>query len=489
MSGNLELQPEAQDDATPRTLGPGSLVSLGLGGVVGAGVFVSIGIAAHDKAGPAIIVSFLIAAIACIAVALCYCECASRIPIAGSTYAYGRAALGEIGGWLSGWNLVTCYFLAGAAVAQGWSGYFQSFLGALGYGWPARFGGAPIDLDQVHGGIVASGAMLNLPAVLILTIVSIIAYRGIKMSMGVNNLLLGLKLTTLLVVVAVGLAHFRLANWLPFAPYGWGGIGPGDKSGDTNAHGSAGVLAGAAMVFFAFGGFEMLSAYSHECKRPQTDVPRGVIATIGAITSIYIAVAIALTGMIPSSKISISAPISDAFRTINMDWAQLLVAFGAVVGMSSVLLVLVMSLPRVLFGISQGGLLPGWFGRTHTRFNTPYRSIQCVGVIACIASALLPLRILMDFVMTCTLAGYISVCVFVLILRRRQSTVQPEFHIMGGPIVPVAGVLICLMMIVAVPLMNLAALGLWLLIGRTVYAAIRRVKGQLHQPSQAANRA
>ena len=474
--------------ASERVLGPRSLIALGLGGLIGAGIFVSVGMAAHDKAGPAIILSFLVAAIACIAVALCYCECASLLPVAGSAYAYAYAAVGELGAWITGWNLVTCYFLAGAAVAQGWSGYFQSLLGALGGRWPGAWSGAPFDVDPASGRFIATGAYLDLPALLALAVITLVVYRGIRVSLRVNNTLLALKLSILGVVILVGLAHTNLANWSPLPPFGCGGrtlqnLLP--ALGGRGAAASTGRPAGAPTVFFAFGGFEMLSVYSQGCRSPRRDVPIGVIGTVCLLTLIYIAVAAAVIGMVPYHQISVQAPISEAFRSAGMGWAQLLVAFGAVAGMSSVLLVVVMSLPRVLMAVGRDGLLPErFFNAMHPVYRTPYRSVVLVGLVYILLSSLLPLRLIMDAVMMATLAGYVAVCLFVLLLRRRPASTEPAFRVPFGPVIPLFGIAVCLLLMLSLPPVNWIRLGVWWGIGILVYAAYGYRHSALSAPRQ-----
>lgn len=479
--------PEAAepDGGAERVLGPASLTALGLGGLIGAGIFVSVGMAAHDKAGPSIVLSFLVAATACIAVALCYCECASRLPVAGSAYAYAYASLGKVGAWITGWNLATCYLLAGAAVSQGWSGYFQSLLGGFGMVWPRAVGGAPFDVEPASGRFLATGSALDLPALLALAAVTCIAYRGIRVSLRVNNLLLILKLSVLAIVIGVGLAHTNLANWSPFAPFGYGGLSFQTLFGGQTAMASTGMLAGAATVFFAFGGFEMLSVYSHECRSPRRDVPLGVIFTIGLLTLIYIGVAAAIIGMVPYDRISVSAPISEAFKAAGMGWAQLLIAFGAVAGMLSVLLVIVMSLPRVLMAVGQDGLLSArFFNALHPTYRTPSKSVLGVGLAAMLLGSLLPLRVVMDTVMMATLAGYIAVCVFVLILRRKPSSPEPPFRAPLGPVVPLFGIAVCLLLMFSLPPVNWIRVGVWWMAGLLVYAAYGRRQSALAHENQ-----
>jgi basic amino acid/polyamine antiporter, APA family len=458
-----------------RVLNVKSLVALGLGGLIGAGIFVSVGMAAHDKAGPAIILSFVVAAIACIAVALCYCECASTLPVAGSSYAYGAASFGKFGGWIAGWNLIACYFLAGAAVSQGWSGYLQSLLGAFDVAIPKLWSGAPIDINPKTGQFAATGAILDLPAFLILALLTVVVYRGIRISLRVNNLLLVLKLSVLAVVVLVGLTRINPANWTPFAPFGWGGLSLAGIFGSQAGAASVGMLAGATTAFFAFGGFEMLSVYSQECRSPRRDVPLGVIITICLLTLIYIAVASVVTGMVPYDQISVKAPISEAFAAAGMPWAQLLVACGAVAGMTSVLLVVLMSLPRVLAAIGRDGLLPSeFFGAIHPRFLTPSKGVLLVGIGAMLLGSLLPLGFVMDAVMMATLAGYIGVCVCVLILRRKPQVQEPVFRVPFGLVIPTFGIAVCLLLMFSLPPINWLRLAAWWGIGAIIYAAYGR---------------
>lgn len=447
-------------EPTPnRILSPMSLIALGLGGIIGAGIFVSVGVAAHDKAGPAVILSFGVAAIAAIAVALCYCECASSLPVAGSAYAYAYATIGEVGAWVVGWNLATCYFLAGAAVAQGWSGYFQSLLGSFHYSLPKLLSSPPFDMNPVNGHFEMTGAIGNLPALLILGVILFVVYRGVRLSVSFNNILLALKLLLLAVVVLVGVAHFQVRNWTPFAPFGYGGLTL-----------STGMLAAAPSAFFAFGGFEMLSVYSQECRRPHRDVPIGVIATILLITVVYIAVATAITGMVPHTQISVTAPISEAFRTIGMPWAQLLVAFGAVIGMTSVLLGVVMSLPRVLWAVGQDGLLSSrFFSTLHPKFQTPTKNILFVGITMMFLGFLLPIRFVMEFVMMATLTGYIAVCIFSILLRRSAPSKKEVFRLPFGPLIPLLGIAVCLLLLFSSPLTNWLWLGAWWGLGLMVY--------------------
>jgi len=337
-------------------------------------------------------------------------------------------------------------------------------------------------MNPATGRFSTTGAILDLPALLALAAITFVVCRGLRVSLRVNNLILALKLAVLGLVIGIGLAHFRAANWVPFAPFGLGGLSLRallSGAGSQAARAATGMLAGAATVFFAFGGFEMLSAYSDECRRPRRDVPLAVIATIGLLTLLYIAVAVALTGMVPYNQISVSAPISDAFRAAGMPWVQLLVAAGAVAGMTSVLLVVVMSLPRVLVGIGRDGLLPDRiFNRLHPVYVTPFRSMLIVGAAAALLGSLLPLRLVMDAVMMATLAGYVAVCAFVLVLRRHTASQEPIFRAPLGPVIPLFGIAVCLLLMLSLPPVNWLRLGAWWTAGLAIYLVRRALSGR-----------
>jgi APA family basic amino acid/polyamine antiporter len=452
---------DADDGSCSRTqLGPTALITLGLGGIIGAGIFFSIGMAITTAGGTPVFSALLIAALACFAVALCYCECASAVPDAGSAYAYARVCIGEFGGWISGFNLATCYLLAGAAVSKAWSGYFQNLLTAFGAGWPRAIGSEPLVMSA-SGGVGTSGMLLNLPAALGLAGVTLVARRGLRISLMANQVLLILKLSVLALVIVLGLAHTHPENWISSKPEG--GILISPKSD---------IFAAATMLFFAFGGFEMLSVYSQECRNPRTDVPRGVAGTIAIVTLIYGLTAAALVGMTPHNRIDVSAPLSAAFRDAGMTWVGMLIAAGALIALTSVLLLIVMSLPRLLMAISEEGLLPrAFFGRIHPVFGTPSRSITGIGISLMLLGALVPIDAVMQVVMMATLVGYISVCTFVLLMRRDRHQHNPPFRIPGGPLVPIIGIAVCAVLLSKSPPVLWVWLTVWWGIGTAVYAA------------------
>ena len=467
------LQQEAGDERRlRRVLGPGSLTGLGVGGIIGTGIFVMLGMAAHGKAGPAITLSFVLAAVACIAIALCYAEFASAVPAGGSAYTYAYATLGELPAWVIGWNLVTCYLLGAASVAQGWSHYFQSFVGAFGLQLPGALTGAPLDFNATAGKVVATGALLDLPAALIVLLMATVIVRGLRASLRFNMAMLIVKLAVILFVVVVGAFYIHPQNWHPFAPYGlaglslfgktWGQVGPGGQP--------VGMFAGAALVFYAYIGFDALSAYTEECRTPRRDVPIAILASVGICAALYVAVAVVLTGMVRYDLISLKAPISDAFRQVGLPWAQFLVALGALTGITSVLLVMLLSLPRILMAMGRDGLLPsGFFNAVHPRYQTPWKATLWASALIVPVAALLPLGVLADVAIMGVLFGYLVICGAVLLLRRTHAGKEPVFRAPFGPLVPLFGIATCLLMMLSLPAENWLRLLTWLLIGTAVY--------------------
>jgi APA family basic amino acid/polyamine antiporter len=327
-----------------------ALTSLGIGCIIGTGIFVLTGIAAHDKTGPALILSFVIAGLACIFAALCYAEFASTVPVAGSAYTYAYATLGELLAWIIGWDLILEYTVASASVAHGWSHYFQNLIGMSGIKVPAVFSRAPFDYDPALGKLIVTGTWFDLPAVLVAAVVAALLVKGIRESATVNTLMVVVKLAAVLVVIAVGAFYVDRRNWAPFAPYGYSGISLFGHTvlGRADAGGAPlGMLAGAAMIFYAYIGFDSVSTHAEEARNPKRDVPIGIIASLLVCTVLYIAVAAVLTGMVPYHQIDVDAPVAVAFQQKGLPWVQFFVSVGAITGITSVLLVLMLSQPRV----------------------------------------------------------------------------------------------------------------------------------------------
>ena len=456
-----------------RVLGPVTLSSLGVGAIIGTGIFVLTGIGAHDKAGPALILSFVVAGIACIFAALCYAEFASMVPVAGSAYTYAYATMGELFAWIIGWDLILEYAVASATVAHGWSHYFQDFISIFGIKLPQAFTIAPFDYDTALGHFVTTGAMFDLPAILITILVTAILVKGIQASATFNATMVGIKLVIVFFVIIVGAFYIDPKNWQPFAPFGYGGLSFFGHTlfGQTDVNGTAlGMLAGAATIFFAYIGFDSISTHAEEAKNPQRDVPIGILSSLIICTILYIAVSAVLTGMVPREKIDLNAPVSNAFAVVGLPWAQFLISLGAIAGITSVLLVMMLSQPRVLLAIARDGLIPvSFFGAIHDKFRTPWKSTILTGVFVAIMAALLPLRILAELVNIGTLLAFVIVCGAVLIMRYTNPEAERPFRAPFVPLVPILGILTCVMLMFSLPVENWWRLIIWLAIGFIIY--------------------
>jgi len=469
-----------------RVLGPVTLTSLGVGAIIGAGIFVITGAAAHDKAGPALMLSYVVAGLACIFAALCYAEFASMAPVAGSAYTYAYTTVGELFAWIIGWDLVLEYAVGAATVANGWSSYFQSVLSnpiIFNYTLPKAISGPPINYDPAIGEVVATGSFINLPAVIIVAIITVVLVVGIKESAGFNATMVIVKVACVLFVIIVGAFYVNPANWTAtdpanpsrtgFAPYGYTGLSFFGKTiaGLTDAGGQPlGVLAGAAIIFFAYIGFDSVSTHSEEAKNPQRDVPIAIIVSLIVCTLLYIAMVAVLTGMVPYYKININAPVADAFRQVGLNWAEFLIAVGGVTGITSVMLVMMLSQPRVLLAMARDGLLPkGFFGDVHEKFRTPWKSTILTGLFVGSLAAFLPINILSDLVNIGTLFAFVVVCVAVLIMRRTHPDAKRPFRAPLVPLVPILGILTCLLLMFSLPPENWLRLLIWLLIGFLIY--------------------
>ncbi len=456
-----------------RILGPVALTSLGVGAIIGTGIFVLIGVAAHDKAGPAVTLSFAVAGMACIFAALCYAEFASMVPVAGSAYTYAYATLGELMAWIIGWDLILEYGVASATVAHGWSKYFQDFIGIFGLGVPALFANAPFDFDPANGLLSSTGAWVDLPAVLITFAVTVVLVKGIKESANFNAGMVIVKVAIVLLVIVLGAMYVKPANWIPFAPFGFSGLSIFGHTvlGEPGTGGApVGVLAGAAMIFFAYIGFDSISTHAEEAKNPQRDIPIALIGSLIVCTILYIAVAAVITGMVPYNKISIDAPVSNAFMQVGIGWAQFVISLGAITGITSVLLVMMLSQPRIFLAMARDGLLPkSFFGAIHEKFRTPWKSTLLTGVFVATLGGMLPLRLLAELVNIGTLFAFVVVCSAVLIMRKTHPDANRPFRDPLVPFVPIAGILTCLMLMFSLPVENWIRLIGWLFIGIVIY--------------------
>jgi APA family basic amino acid/polyamine antiporter len=469
----LLLEEMKGENRLRRVLGPVTLTSLGVGAIIGTGIFVLTGVAAHDKAGPALILSFALAGIACIFAALCYAEFASMVPVAGSAYTYAYATLGELFAWIIGWDLVLEYAVASSAVAHGWSAHFKDLLKSVGIEMPYAFSNAPFDFDVEKGRFLSTGAYFDITAILITVVITAILVKGIRESAGFNAAMVAVKLVIVLFVIVVGVFYINPKNWFPFAPYGYTGVSFFGHTlfGQTGRGGAPlGALAGAAIIFFAYIGFDSVSTHAEEAKNPQRDVPIGIIASLILCTVLYIAVSAILTGMVPYDKIDINAPVADAFRQQGLPWAQRLIDIGAITGITSVLLVMMLSQPRILLAMARDGLVPqGFFGAVHDKFRTPWKSTILTGIFVSVMAAFLPLRILAELTNIGTLLAFVIVCSSVLIMRYKHPEAERPFRAPFGVFVPILGILSCLLLMFSLPPENWWRLIIWLGIGFVIY--------------------
>lgn len=456
-----------------RILGPVALTSLGVGAIIGTGIFVLTGIAAHDKAGPAIILSFIVAGLACVFAALCYAEFASMVPIAGSAYTYAYATLGELFAWIIGWDLILEYAVCSATVAHGWSAYFQDFIGIFGLKIPPGLQRAPMDFDPSTGMLASTGTIIDLPAIIIAVIITLILVKGIKESVGFNATMVIIKVTIVLFVIAVGAFYIIPENWEPFAPFGLSGISFFGKTifGKTGLGGApVGMLAAAATIFFAYIGFDSISTHAEEAKNPKRDVPIAIITSLLVCTVLYIAVSAVITGMVPYDKINIDAPVSNAFAQVGLPWAQFLISLGAIAGITSVLLVMMLSQPRIFLAMARDGLVPPKiFGAVHEKFRTPWKSTILTGIFVSILAGFLPLRILAELVNIGTLFAFVIVCSAVLIMRKTYPNAERPFRAPLVPFIPIMGIITCLLLMFSLPEENWLRLFIWLVIGACIY--------------------
>jgi APA family basic amino acid/polyamine antiporter len=450
-----------------RTLGPLSLVALGIGAIIGAGIFSLTGIAAADNAGPAVVISFLIAAVGCGFAGLCYSELSGMIPAAGSAYSYAYASLGELVAWIIGWALTLEYAVGAATVSVSWSAYVTSFLANFGLALPHALTASPFDTDAM--GHAAPG-IVNLPAVLIIVLVSLLLIRGISESAKVNGAIVVVKLAVVAAVIGFGAFYVKPANWHPFVP-------PND--GTFGHFGISGVFRGAATVFFAYIGFDAVSTAAQETKNPERDMPIGILGSLAICTVLYVLVCLVVTGLVSYTQLHVAAPVALAIDQTPLHWLKIAVTVGAIAGLTSVILVMLLGQSRVFYSMASDGLLPPVFAAVHPTFRTPWLSNLLFMGFAGVAGGFLPITQLGHMTSFGTLLAFVIVCVGVLVLRRTDPTRRRAFRTPWAPYTPIAGILVCGALMLSLPLQTWILAMVWLVIGLGVFFSYSRFHSRL----------
>jgi basic amino acid/polyamine antiporter, APA family len=427
-----------------RVLGQGQLILLGIGAIIGAGIFVLTGQVASQNAGPGLVISMVMAGVACALAGLCYAELASMIPVAGSAYTYAYATLGELAAWIIGWDLVLEYALSSSTVALGWGATAVSLLADVGIVIPPQFTTAPF----------------NLPAALVVLLITGLLVLGVKESARTNTIIVIVKLAVIAIFIVAGSFFVKPELWHPLVP---------PNTGTFGEFGWSGVLRGAGVIFFAYIGFDAVSTAAQEARNPQRDIPRGILWSLAICTVLYIAVALVLTGIVDYRKLDVASPISVGIEATGLTWLAPVIKIGALAGLFSVMLVNLMAQPRIFFSMARDGLLPAWAAKVHPRFRTPHVTTLVTGICVAVAAATLPLNVLSQLVSMGTLLAFAIVCGGVLLLRRTDPDLARPFRVPLVPYLPIAGVLACLYLMIGLPLSTWGRLVLWLAAGLSIY--------------------
>ncbi len=443
-----------------RTLGPWQLIAVGIGAIIGAGIFVITGTAAAQYAGPGIVISFVIAGVGCVFAGLCYAELAAMIPYSGSAYTYAYAAFGRFAAWIIGWDLVLEYGMAAASVSAGWSGYFAAFMSSIGLPIPVALSSAPITIKD--GIFVTTGALINLPAVAIIGFLTALLIVGVRTSATVNGLMVLLKVGIVILVILFGLPLIQMANLVPFVP---------ENTGTVGEFGWSGILRAAGVIFFAYIGFDAVSVAAQEARNPQRDMPIGILGSLAICTILYILMSLTMVGLAPYSTLNVANPVSVAIGAggEQLAWLLPLVNLGAIAGLSTVILISLYGQSRIFYSMSRDGMLP-WFDKVSPTFGTPVRGTLIIGIFSALFGGLFPLDILGELVSIGTLLAFVLVCIGVIVLRYTKPNVPRPFKAPWSPVVPVLGVIVCGAMMALLPGDTWIRLGVWFILGLLIYA-------------------
>ncbi|AGK53443.1 amino acid permease [Bacillus sp. 1NLA3E] len=447
-----------------RTLSLFDLIFLGVGCVIGTGIFVVTGVVAAQSAGPAIIISFIIAGIACALAALCYAEFSSAVPVSGSVYTYTYATMGEIFAFLIGWDLMLEYVLAISAVATGWSAYFRSLIEGFGVHFPALLSSAPG---------TGTGGMVDLPAIIIILLVTALVSIGVKESTRFNNVMVFIKLAVILTFIFAGISYVKPGNWTPFAPFGFKGI-----------------VTSAATVFFAYIGFDVIATASEEVKRPKRDMPIGIITSLVICTVLYIVVALVLTGMVPYSQLNVGDPVALALKLVGQNQLAGIISVGAVAGITTVLLALIYAQVRLSFAMSRDGLLPKGLAKVHKKYKTPFSNTWLTGFVAAGIAGFVDLTTLAHLVNMGTLAAFTLISIAIIVLRRKHPEIIATFRVPFVPVLPAISALFCIYLSISLPAITWISFAIWLSVGTIVYFLYARKNSLLNNedPKEIDNR-
>ncbi len=453
-----------------RVLGPGHLTMLGIGAIIGTGIFVLTGHAAADKAGPAVWISFIIAGVASVFAALCYAEMASMIPVAGSAYTYSYATMGELVAWIIGWDLILEYLVGAATVSVGWSGYVCRFIeNVTGWHPTDAWTQAPVIWDEATQAFVGTGHIINLPAMLIVLLVTAILVIGIRESARVNAVIVFIKVAVVLLFIAFAASFVNTANWDPMIP-----PNATDDSGNPvfGRFGWSGIFQGATMVFFAYIGFDAVSTAAQECKNPKRDLPIGILASLAVCTVLYIAMSLILTGVVHYTKLGVAYPVSLGAEATGMHWLKTSIEIGAIAGLSSVMMVMLLGQPRIFYSMARDGLFPPVAARIHPRFGTPHITTMITGGLCAVAGGLLPIDILGELTSIGTLFAFVLVSLGVMILRIKRPDLPRGFKVPGGPyLVPLLSVVASGTLMSVATRHTIERLVVWMVVGLVIYFA------------------
>ncbi len=470
-------QASGEKNQLKRTLGRLNLVTLGIGAIIGAGIFVLTGNAAANYAGPAVVLSFVVAGLACVFAGLCYAEFASMIPIAGSAYTYAYATLGEFIAWIIGWDLILEYLFGASTVAVGWSGYVTSFLADFGVHIPANLSNAPLSYNAVTHDWATTGAFLNFPAIFIVVVMTMLLVIGIRESANFNNVVVIIKVVVILLFIAFGMSFINTENWKPFIP---------ENDGKFGHFGWSGIFRAAGVIFFAYIGFDAVSTAAQEAKNPQKDMPWGILGSLAVCTVLYILVGLVMTGIVYFPMLNDPAPVAVAVNAAGdgLAWLRYPIKIGAIAGLSSVILVMLMGQPRIFFSMAQDGLLPKSFGKVHPKYKTPYVTTILTGTVAAIVAGLFPIGILGELVSIGTLLAFVIVCAGILVLRYKSPEINRPFKTPWFPLIPILGVISSLGVMATLPGDTWLRLIIWMAIGIVIYFAYSRFHSKINNPDK-----